>query len=107
VIVEGVKADYDYTSRISAFTGVPTIIGWPGHEFMWRGAKGDTQGRISDVKAIYEDPARAPALLRRYNATYIYVGDTERQLYSGLNLPVSRLTPVYNAQGVTIYRFTG
>ncbi|HUK38841.1 MAG TPA: DUF2298 domain-containing protein, partial [Methanomicrobiales archaeon] len=32
VIAEGASGDYGYPSRISAFTGVPTIIGWPGHE---------------------------------------------------------------------------
>ena len=107
VIAEGVKGDYAYPSRISSFTGVQTIIGWPGHEFMWRGAGGRTSDRIEEVRAVYEDPARAPGILRRYNATYVYVGDTERELYSRLNLPMEDLVSVYEAQGVTIYRFTG
>jgi YYY domain-containing protein len=107
VIAEGAKGDYSYPSRISSFTGVQTIIGWPGHEFMWRGAGGRTSARIDEVRAVYEDPAIATGILRRYNATYIYVGDTERELYSRLNLPAGDLVPVYDAQGVTIYRFTG
>ena len=40
-IVEAENGDYTYYSRISSFTGIPTIIGWPFHEFMWRG---DTSG---------------------------------------------------------------
>ncbi|HMK15781.1 MAG TPA: DUF2298 domain-containing protein, partial [Methanomicrobiales archaeon] len=107
VIAEGVKGDYDYPSRISAFTGVPTILGWPGHEMMWRGTTSDTAARVGDVRAIYEDPSGAPGILRKYNVSYVYVGDTERQLYSRLSLPLENLTPVYEAQGVTIYRFTG
>jgi uncharacterized membrane protein len=107
VIAEGAKGDYAYPSRISSFTGVQTIIGWPGHEFMWRGAGGRTSDRIAEVQVVYEDPVRAPGILRRYNATYIYVGDTERELYSRLNLPMEDLVPVYQAQGVAIYRFTG
>jgi YYY domain-containing protein len=107
VIAEGAKGDYAYPSRISSFTGVQTIIGWPGHEFMWRGAGGRTSDRIAEVRAVYEDPERAPGILRRYNVTYIYVGDTERDLYGRLNLPMEDLVPVYEAQGVTIYRFTG
>jgi YYY domain-containing protein len=107
VIAEGAKGDYSYPSRISSFTGVQTIIGWPGHEFMWRGAGGRTSDRIEDVRAAYEDPERSPGILRQYNATYVYVGDTERDLYSRLNLPAGDLVPVYDAQGVTIYRFTG
>ena len=107
VIAEGAKGDYSYPSRISSFTGVQTIIGWPGHEFMWRGAGGRTSDRIEEVKAVYENPGRAPGILRRYNATYIYVGDTERELYSHLSLPLEDLVSVYDAKGVTIYRFTG
>jgi len=107
VIAEGAKGDYDYPSRISAFTGVQTIVGWPGHEFMWRGATADTGGRLAEVRTIYENPAKAPATLRRYNVSYVYVGDTERELYSPLDLPTEDLIPVYVSEGVTIYRFTG
>ncbi|HMK15298.1 MAG TPA: DUF2298 domain-containing protein, partial [Methanomicrobiales archaeon] len=107
VIAEGVKGDYDYPSRISAFTGVQTILGWTGHEFMWRGAPADTGGRAAEVKAVYEDPARAPGVLRKYNVSYVYVGDTERELYPQLDLPLDHLAPVYASDGVTIYRFTG
>jgi len=107
VIAEGVKGDYDYPSRISAFTGVQTILGWPGHEFMWRGAAADTGGRIAEVKTVYEDPARAPGILRKYNVTHVYVGSTERELYGSLNLPLEHLVPVYESGVVTIYRFTG
>jgi YYY domain-containing protein len=107
VIAEGVKGDYDYPSRISSFTGVQTIIGWPGHEFMWRGAGGRTANRVDEVRMVYEDPARAPGILRKYRAGYVYVGDTERELYPHLDLPLDDLVPVYEAQGVTIYRFTG
>jgi YYY domain-containing protein len=106
VIAEGARGDYAYPSRISAFTGVETIIGWPGHEFMWRGAGGRTSGRIDDVRAVYEDQARSPVILRQYGVSYVYVGDTERELYH-LDLPLDDLVPVYQAQGVTIYRFTG
>ena len=107
VIAEGAEGDYGYPSRISSFTGVQTIIGWPGHEFMWRGAYGGTSERIEEVREVYEDPVKAPGILREYNVSYVYVGDTERELYSGLNLPTEYLVPVYEAQGVTIYRFTG
>jgi YYY domain-containing protein len=107
VIAEGAKGDYGYPSRISSFTGVQTIVGWPGHEFMWRGAGGNTSARIDEVRTVYEDPERAPGILRHYNATHVYVGDTERDLYSRLNLPLDHLVPVYEGQGVTVYRFNG
>jgi YYY domain-containing protein len=107
VIAEGAKGDYAYPSRISSFSGVQTIIGWPGHEFMWRGAGGGTSARIEEVRQVYEDPEKAPGILRQYHVAYVYVGDTERELYGRLRLPAEDLVPVYEAQGVTIYRFTG
>ncbi|MDD1666566.1 MAG: DUF2298 domain-containing protein [Methanomicrobiales archaeon] len=107
VIAEGAKGDYAYPSRISAFTGVQAIVGWPGHEFMWRGAGGGIQGRVEEVRAVYEDPSRSPGILKRYNVSYVYVGETERELYPHLNLPTADLVPVYEARVVTIYRFTG
>jgi YYY domain-containing protein len=107
VIVEAVKGDYEYYSRISAFSGIPTIIGWPFHEFMWRGQDSDVMGRVADVKAIYQDPDRRGDLMRSYHATLLYVSDIEQGLYPAMNLTGGGLTPVYDAQGVTIYRFTG
>jgi len=107
VIVEAVKGDYEYYSRISAFSGIPTIIGWPFHEYMWRGEGSGVMGRVADVKAIYEEPDRRGDLMRRYNATLLYVSDIEGGLYPDMNITGEGLTPVYDAQGVTIYRFTG
>jgi YYY domain-containing protein len=107
IIAEGAKGDYGYPSRVSAFTGVQTIIGWPGHEFMWRGAGARTTARIDEVTAVYEDPGRASGILRQYGVDYVYVGETERELYDHLNLPLFDLSPVYEDRGVTIYRFTG
>jgi uncharacterized membrane protein len=107
VMAEGAKGDYAYPSRISSFTGVQTLIGWPGHEFMWRGAGGGIQGRVEEMRAVYEDPSRSPGILKRYNVSYVYVGETERELYPHLNLPTAGLVPVYDARVVTIYRFTG
>ncbi|MBS1194750.1 MAG: conserved rane protein of unknown function, partial [Methanomicrobia archaeon] len=86
---------------------IPAVIGWPFHEFMWRGEGSGVMGRVADVKAIYEDPARRGDLLRDYGATLLYVSDIERGLYPAMNLTGGGLTPVYDAQGVTIYRFTG
>jgi len=106
VIVEAVKGDYEYYSRISAFSGIPTLIGWPFHEYMWRGEGSGVMGRVADVKAIYEEPDRRGELARNYGATLLYVGDTERGLYPSMNLSGGGLTPVYDAQGVIIYRFT-
>jgi uncharacterized membrane protein len=63
VIVEAVDAqggDYTHFSRISAFTGLPAVMGWLGHEWQWRANwavepahVGDLQRRQNDVNQIY------------------------------------------------------
>jgi hypothetical protein len=36
-IVEAVGESYTYAARMSANTGVPALLGWPMHEWLWRG----------------------------------------------------------------------
>ena len=104
ILVEAEGGDYSYYSRVSSFTGIPAIIGQPFHEFMWRG---DTTGwygpRLADIKSIYEDPDQTIPLMKKYNATLLYVGDLERQKYA-VSLPQTGLTLVYSSQGTDIYR---
>jgi uncharacterized membrane protein len=102
-IVEAENGDYTYFSRISSFTGIPTIIGWPFHEFMWRG---DTTGwfetRMADVRQIYEDPQNTVSLMKKYNASLLYVGESELSRYQ-VNLTGANLKEVYNNSGVRIF----
>jgi YYY domain-containing protein len=102
-IVEAESGDYTYYSRVSSFTGIPTIIGWPFHEFMWRG---DTSGwygtRMNDVRAMYENPEETVALMKKYNATLLYVGDFERSRYR-VNLDSADIIPVFRHADVIIY----
>ena len=107
IIVEAVGGDYTYYSRISSFTGIPAILGQPFHEYMWRQ---DTTGwystRPGDVRAIYENPDQTVALMKKYNATLLYVGDTERETYN-VSLPSTGLEQVYSGEGTEIYRLSG
>jgi YYY domain-containing protein len=104
-IVEAEMGDYTYYSHISSFTGIPAVIGWPYHEITWRGNGVGVMERAADVRAIYEDPDRTLSLMQKYNATCLYVGDTERERYSVL-LPSEGLTPIYDHDGVVIYKRT-
>jgi uncharacterized membrane protein len=123
VIVEGAQYDeYTHNGRVSAFTGLPTVIGWGGHEFQWRvnwvgpPQQGDVtrqridavvKQRLDAVAQIYTntDTQQVLALLHRYSARYVYVGAAERQLYQSANLErfATFLRVVYHADGVTIY----
>ena len=103
VIVEGQGSDYSYAARVSSFTGMQAVIGWTFHEFMWRNDYGPVQERMADVRAAYEDPARTIAVMEKYGADLLYVGDFERETYR-VSLPTTGLEPVYDQGGVQIYR---
>ncbi|MDD1695546.1 MAG: DUF2298 domain-containing protein [Methanoregula sp.] len=106
-IVEAEGGDYTYYSRISSFTGIPAIIGMPFHEYMWRG---DDTGwfakRPADIKLIYEDPEKTVELMKKYRATLLYIGDSERERYK-VNISAGELEKIYSADGVEIYRLAG
>ncbi|NIA11145.1 MAG: hypothetical protein GWP10_15840 [Nitrospiraceae bacterium] len=46
VVAEAPGRCYTTDSRVSAFTGLPTIIGWEGHEMMWRGSYEESGQRM-------------------------------------------------------------
>jgi uncharacterized membrane protein len=115
VIIEAIGDDYSDYARISAFTGLPTPMGWIGHEIQWRinwMSKGNNQtdfnNRGNDVKEIYTDPSQADvlSLMARYNAQYLYVGPLEEQTYVGVDLHrfSKFMKVVYQQDGVTIYQ---
>ena len=82
-IIESYGDSYSDFSRISAFTGIPTIIGWPFHELQWRGSASAFEGRAKDIGCIYscEDIEQIRNLLQKYSVTYVVVGKRERQTY--------------------------
>ena len=91
VIVEAVAPgptgliDYDpAVSRISQRTGLPAVLGWPGHEHQWRGNPyGPIAERLRDVERIYRSPdtEEVRGLLDKYDVTYVIVGGLERRSY--------------------------
>ncbi|OPY36463.1 MAG: hypothetical protein A4E35_02002 [Methanoregula sp. PtaU1.Bin051] len=103
-IVEAVGADYTYYSRISSFTGIPTILGEPFHEVMWRGQRGGWYGeRTDDVRAIYEQPEKTRVLMEKYNVTYLVLGEPEREKYNVTAISTD-VTLAFSQGGTEIYR---
>ena len=103
VIVEAENGDYTYYSRISSFTGIPAVIGWPFHEFMWRSDPEGWYGtRMNDVRSIYENPRESVALMKKYNASFLVVGEPERSRYQ-VRLDTANLTRVFDRDEVEIY----
>jgi uncharacterized membrane protein len=43
--------------------------------------------------------------MKKYHATLLYVGDTERERYE-VNIPTSGLEKIYSVRGTEIYRLS-
>jgi uncharacterized membrane protein len=86
VIVEADGDSYTDYARFSTFTGLSTIIGWPVHEWLWRGSYDVVAPRREEVRKIYEsdDVDSTKEILDKYNVQYIIVGSLERQKYTSL-----------------------
>ncbi len=104
ILVEANGTALTYNSRVSTFTGIPTILGWESHEWQWRtdNPAGWVEERTGDIKSIYEDPDSTVRLMRKYGADLLYVGPTEQEQFA-VDLPESGLRPIYRNGGVTIY----
>ncbi len=113
VILEANTPIYRWGSRISIYTGLPTVIGWDWHEKQQRAVVSGEMidWRLDDVRQMYDNPdvAQAAQLLQLYDVSYVYVGELERAYYSAEGLAKfdqhpELFEPVYRNGPVTIYR---
>jgi len=106
----GYNADY---ARVSTFSGLPTVMGWPDHEGQWRPNDPEIGRRTEDVNAIYTTASIgiAERLLRRYHVRYVFVGDTERKTYGDNAAALSKfgrfMRVVYKSRGTSVYEWSG
>jgi YYY domain-containing protein len=108
VILEAPGGSYAYEGRVSAHTGLPTLLGWAGHELQWRGDYDEQARREPDIETLYTSvqPEEVLTLLDKYGISYIYVGSLERSRYpaAGLAKFAGLTDVVYKAGAVTIYQ---
>jgi len=108
VILEATGNAYDWASRISTFTGLPTLVGWVNHEAGWRNDWTEPGRRNQDTRKIYgtTDLNEARRLIQKYNIEYIYIGKLERENYPEAGLKkFARLGELlYREEPVRIYR---
>jgi YYY domain-containing protein len=95
-------------SRVSAFTGLPTVMGWDYHELQWRGTYDEAGRRKDDIEKLYttRDTQETLTLLDKYAISYVYVGPAERGMFPATSLQkFDTLMDIAFQQGnVTIYK---
>jgi uncharacterized membrane protein len=108
VIAEAFGDDYTEAARVSTFAGLPTLLGWIGHELQWRGPQNEFDRRKQTVEAIYRtaDPATLLVVLQGLKLEYVYVGRMEVEKYGPAvrDRFEGRMDVVYRGGDVTIYR---
>lgn len=87
VVLEANGDSYSDYERVSAMTGLPTILGWYVHEWLWRGGTEELNQRIGIVEAVYtsSDQELVKSILEEYQVEYIFVGRMEQEKYENLN----------------------
>lgn len=112
VILEGRSPFYRWGSRVSIYTGLPTILGWDWHQKQQRAGYATlVDQRAGDVSELYGTISldRTRELLHKYGVRYIYVGDLERAYYPSEGLAKfdrmlgGELRLIYDRDGVKIY----
>ncbi|KPJ50447.1 MAG: hypothetical protein AMJ38_01795 [Dehalococcoidia bacterium DG_22] len=108
VILEAVGGGYTDFARISSATGLPTVLGWPGHERIWRGWDELPTDRQEGVARAYttSSPREAKEILEEYDVEYVYVGHLEKEAYgeAGLAKFSTFMEVAFRNETVTIYR---
>lgn len=83
VVLEANGDSYTGYERVSAMTGLPTVLGWYVHEWLWRNDTGDLNQKSADIQSIYtsSDEALVRSLIEKYEISYIVVGSKEFEKY--------------------------
>jgi len=83
VVAEAVGGSYSEYARVATWSGLPNVLGWPGHESQWRGGAREMGSRQADLERLYctRSWEEAQQILSKYDIRYIYIGNLERSSY--------------------------
>ncbi len=116
VVLEAQLPEYRWGSRVSAFTGLATPLGYRHHQAQQRPAAALGEAielRRRNVAAIYAtaDADAAMAALQHYGIRYVVVGGLERASYPAAGIAkfatlaaAGRLAPAFVAGADVLYR---
>ncbi len=102
-LVEAVGDSYTNFNTVSVFSGVPTVVGWKVHEWLWRGGYQKVGERDGEVKSFYEDndTVKTVEFIKKYNIGWIVVGGDENEKYSVNDKKIKQLGQVVLKNGNT------
>lgn len=106
VVAEAIGGSYTGYARISTHSGLPTVLGWPGHELQWRGGVQEMGTRQGDIEQLYRarNWEEAQNVIDRYNIRYIVIGALEQSTYRpDEELFRRNLQASFQNEGITIY----
>ncbi len=118
IIEAQAEREYLWGSRISIYTGLPSVAAWRWHQVQQRMIMpgGTVEARQQDIRMFYNSgsPDRAHDILTRYQVKYVILAPYERAYMLPEGLPkfatmVEKgwLEVVYQDQDSTIYRVVG
>ena len=84
VIVEASPTEYKFGSRYTVYTGLPGVVGWNYHQRQQRGPlSSEVWNRVNGIHEFYNtaDLDTALEFLKKYNVSYIIVGQMEKGMY--------------------------
>jgi uncharacterized membrane protein len=106
-LAEAVGGSYSGYARFATQTGMPSVLGWPGHEGQWRGGWYDIIGtRETDIETLYKTSSwnESEAILQRYGIRYVIVSSYEIGKYRAKTEKFDNFLSVAFENGsVTIY----
>ena len=112
VVLEANGDSYTGQNVVSAVTGLPTVLGWYAHEWLWRNDTDDLNERAADIQTIYTstDVDTVKDLIEEYNISYIFIGTNEYEKYADIGISLDTLTQlctvVYQSEATDSYAGT-
>lgn len=84
IVLEANGESYTDYERVSVMTGLPTLLGWKTHEWLWKSDTVVLDKRAADILTIYtvDNKSEVKRLIHKYNISYIYVGKLENELFA-------------------------
>lgn len=99
---------YRQVSRISTFSGRPSVVGWLNHEQVWRpNGYPLAHTRIAQIKELSREPQLSALrdFLRTYQVRWMVLGNLEKQNYSiDLQMLIQRYPVVFRNQQVSLHQ---